>query len=420
MRRTGTLNFFEIEKCGLYGFVSDNCYGLEADVVLEAIKNWVGGRSFKTTVPWDDSAKSKGVNCYCHDVYKDEVTGDFLFVLWKSDPDNDRSMVGVKLDSGGNPSKFLKPDSEHDQEDVIWGHPSYYWFIPSKNYMVSIKFDNSRCDSDMVHEWVNGCVNFRVKFPGIKTKEQVMASGKEKSFTRVYFDIKKEVIDAVEGAAGSASETSKKSADESGPKKDDEFKYKVTFKFKAALKIFSTTESKINEIAETTKYVLNRKLVPTYAKDEVLEGWVGGLSKIPVVNKLFSRPAQKVKENLKVELKIETSPSRAEILDIIASSGDVDADGWEKVGFMDHNSRVTWAQEYRLTDSISVEDGGNDVIPAATLFQYLSPKRSEYIDSIAKQKILEEKARAALEEADKIVLGAEEQAPVEAEIAKIA
>lgn len=397
MRRTGTLNFFEIEKCGLYGFVSDNCYGLEAEVALEAIKNWVSGRSFKTTVPWDDSAKSKSVNCYCHDVYKDEATGDFLFVLWKSDPDNDKSMVGVKLDSSGNLSKFLKPETGADQEDVIWGHPSYYWFMPSKKYMVSVKFDNSRCDSDMVHDWLNGCVNFRVKFPGIKKKEEVKASGQEKAFTRVYFDVKREVIEAAESTVTKPTQhTSTQAANETVVKADDEFKYKVTFKFKAALKIFSTTDAKINEIAHTTKYVLNRKYVPTYAQGEVLEGWVGGLSRIPVVSKLFSRPSQKNKENLKVELKIETSPSKAEILDIIASSGDMDADGWEKVGFMDQNSRVTWAQEYRLTDSISVEDGGSDVIPAATLFGYLSPKRAEYIASIAKQKELEETAQAAL------------------------
>lgn len=397
MRRTGTLNFFEIEKCGLYGFVSDNCYGLEAEVALEAIKNWVSGRSFKTTVPWDDSAKSKSVNCYCHDVYKDEATGDFLFVLWKSDPDNDKSMVGVKLDSSGNLSKFLKPETGADQEDVIWGHPSYYWFMPSKKYMVSVKFDNSRCDSDMVHDWLNGCVNFRVKFPGIKKKEEVKASGQEKAFTRVYFDVKREVIEAAESTVTKPTQhTSTQAVNETVVKADDEFKYKVTFKFKAALKIFSTTDAKINEIAHTTKYVLNRKYVPTYAQGEVLEGWVGGLSRIPVVSKLFSRPSQKNKENLKVELKIETSPSKAEILDIIASSGDMDADGWEKVGFMDQNSRVTWAQEYRLTDSISVEDGGSDVIPAATLFGYLSPKRAEYIASIAKQKELEETAQAAL------------------------
>lgn len=413
MRRTGTLNFFEIEKCGLYGFVSDNCYGLEAEVALEAIKNWVSGRSFKTTVPWDDSAKSKSVNCYCHDVYKDETTGDFLFVLWKSDPDNDKSMVGVKLDSSGNLSKFLKPETGADQEDVIWGHPSYYWFMPSKKYMVSIKFDNSRCDSDMVHDWLNGCVNFRVKFPGIKKKEEVKAAGQDKAFTRVYFDVKREVIEAAESTVAKPTQhTSTLAANETIIEADEDFKYKVTFKFKAALKIFSTTEAKINEIAHTTKYVLNRKYVPTFAQGEVLEGWVGGLSRIPVVSKLFNRPSQKTKENLKVELKIETSPSKAEILDIIASSGNMDADGWEKVGFMDQNSRVTWAQEYRLTDSISVEDDGSDVIPAATLFSYLSPKRAEYIASIARQKELEEAAQAAL--------AAEEQASAEVKSAETA
>ncbi len=87
---------------------------------------------------------------------------------------------------------------------------------------------------------------------------------------------------------------------------------------------------------------------------------------------------------------------------------------------MDQNSRVTWAQEYRLTDSISVEDDGHDAIPAATLFQYLSPKRSEYIASISRQKILEKEAKVALEEADKTALAAEEKSSVEAESAKIA
>ena len=404
MRHNGTLNFFEIEKCGLYGFVSETCHGLEADVVFEAIKDWVAGRSFKTTIPWDDSKRSKRVNCYCHDVYKNEDTGDFLFVLWKSDPENDKPMVGVKLDASGNLSKFLKQDAGEDEENVIWGHPSYYWFIPSKNYMVSIKFDHSRCDSDMVHDWINSCVNFRVKFPGIKTKEQVLATGQEKPFTRVYFDIKED--------------TKIQNDEEGAEQEENESKYKITFKFKAALKIFSTTEAKINEIAQTTKYVLNRKLVPTYAKEENLEGWVGGLSKIPIVSNFFNRPKQKTTEKLKVELKIETTPSKAEILEIITSSGELDAAGWEKVGFMDQNSRVTWAHEYRLTDSVSVEDNGTDIFSAAHLYSYLAHKRDEYITSIERQKQIEIQAKseatAAAEAAKLLELATETESKPEA------
>lgn len=81
----GHLNFFKVNKCGLYKVNDDNTYGLELSETFDLIQDWVGTKSLALTIPWDPKEKPNRSKCYCKDIYKDENTGDFLIMLWKSD-----------------------------------------------------------------------------------------------------------------------------------------------------------------------------------------------------------------------------------------------------------------------------------------------------------------------------------------------
>lgn len=49
----GHLNFFKVNKCGLYKVNDDNTYGLELSETFDLIQNWVGTKSLALTIPWD-------------------------------------------------------------------------------------------------------------------------------------------------------------------------------------------------------------------------------------------------------------------------------------------------------------------------------------------------------------------------------
>ncbi|SYK34799.1 Uncharacterised protein [Klebsiella pneumoniae] len=49
----GHLNFFKVNKCGLYKVNDNNTYGLELSETFDLIQDWVGTKSLALTIPWD-------------------------------------------------------------------------------------------------------------------------------------------------------------------------------------------------------------------------------------------------------------------------------------------------------------------------------------------------------------------------------
>ncbi|MCF2784758.1 hypothetical protein, partial [Klebsiella pneumoniae] len=98
----GHLNFFKVNKCGLYKVNDNNTYGLELSETFDLIQDWVGTKSLALTIPWDPKEKPNRSKCYCKDIYKDENTGDFLIMLWKSDTDREsanKQVISSQADS---------------------------------------------------------------------------------------------------------------------------------------------------------------------------------------------------------------------------------------------------------------------------------------------------------------------------------
>ncbi|HBR5385136.1 TPA: hypothetical protein L9Y46_005644, partial [Klebsiella pneumoniae] len=105
----GHLNFFKVNKCGLYKVNDNNTYGLELSETFDLIQDWVGTKSLALTIPWDPKEKPNRSKCYCKDIYKDENTGDFLIMLWKSDTDSTGSLLGASEDGEIGSSSLRDP-----------------------------------------------------------------------------------------------------------------------------------------------------------------------------------------------------------------------------------------------------------------------------------------------------------------------
>lgn len=149
------LNFFSIDECGLYKQGDIVPKALDAAETFELIYQWVRGKPMEDTIPWDpESTKNGMAKCYCHDFYKSEDTGEFFFVLWKSETDSAGTIWGAQASAKTGSSSVVEYTDSYKGKKVIWGRPCYYWIIPKLNTVVSIKLDNSVCDSGLFQDWV--------------------------------------------------------------------------------------------------------------------------------------------------------------------------------------------------------------------------------------------------------------------------
>ncbi|GKT12242.1 MAG: hypothetical protein ISEC1_P1219 [Thiomicrorhabdus sp.] len=96
MSTEGHMRFFEVSDCGFYNFLSDKkTYGGELNESFTMIQDWFSTRDLKESSPWSMDVRTNKPQCYCRDIYKDELTNEFLVVLWKSDTNKDGSIYGV-------------------------------------------------------------------------------------------------------------------------------------------------------------------------------------------------------------------------------------------------------------------------------------------------------------------------------------
>ncbi|WP_159194073.1 hypothetical protein [Klebsiella pneumoniae] len=103
----GRLTFFDVTKAGFYNGKDEVQKSADIVNILDSLSSWVCSRSFEETLPLvDDSRLRKKV--YCRGVHKDEKTGDYFFVLWKSELDGNGNLQGVAPDSKVNSSDLTQ------------------------------------------------------------------------------------------------------------------------------------------------------------------------------------------------------------------------------------------------------------------------------------------------------------------------
>ncbi|KZN56846.1 hypothetical protein N474_09505 [Pseudoalteromonas luteoviolacea CPMOR-2] len=361
MLSTGFMNFFKVDKCGLYKVGDSNSNGCELGETFDLIMQWVEGRPLALTIPWDPKEKPNKSKCYCKDIYKDDSTGDFVIVLWKSDTDNAGTLWGASEDNATGSKEVVKYTNTYKGKKVIWGRPCYYWVIPRFNTIVSIKFEHSVCDSQLFEDYVGSCIRNRVQHPN-RIKEHTPAGHVRLSL------------------------------EHSG--------YKFNYSFKVSLKSINTSESKLNAIARNITHIIRRETVLVNAEDARAD-WVKKFSEhVPY---LSAKPKSKSR---KIEIRAEAKPTKSEIKEIIEKNAKENrkAHEWDNVGF-ETDTGTTWVDTYRLKDVIHLPNKKDEYLTAKDLLVELSKNMSRYI-----RPLKEEAESSSREEVDTSKEGIEQEA----------
>lgn len=364
----GYLNFFNIDLSGLYRIqhrtTEDNIIsqsmGLTTTEVLRNIKKWVSGRGFRETCPWSNIGKSGDdpVMCYCREL-KELENGDFLLTLWKHDPSDTKGFRGLELDKDGKPTGYYVNNNASQTDDrYVWGHPCYYWIIPDENLVISIKFEDSKCDSDLMKKWIAYCVRYRIKFEGFNQRQP------GDSETRIFF---------------------------SSPKAPET--YNLIYKFSTSLREFRTSEERLESICAKTKHMLlrNEVVVSGDAADiemsTILEN-KQGLDKANVevfdflqsfINRYFTNPAIDEDNIRRVEIKLEATPTVEQLKELMEYSSDFPEDGWPDVIFIDENDVRTSIKKHRIVERIMLKKA-LDAYSCDTIYNVVKENRAHYIE----------------------------------------
>ena len=336
------LNFFSIDECGLYRQGDKVSKALGVVETFDLIYEWVQGKPMEDTIPWDPVKSKNGLaKCYCHDYYKCEESGEYIFVLWKSDTDSAGSIWGAQANAPtGSAGVIEHTDNYKGKKKMIWGRPCYYWIIPKLNTVVSIKLDHSVCDSKLFMEWVNKSICNRVAHES--KKRTTTESG------QVRFEF--------EGVGELSSQ-------------------RYSYRFGVSLRSLDTGSAKMSELAAKVTHIIRRDTIKLN----------GGLDDRPFWARMFDGmdyvPPKPKAKTRQVEVRAEARPSAKEIKQIIEqfSVDERKRGDWDNVGFATDKDEIIWVDKYRLHETVNFNKDSSSVFPAADMHARLASKKDSIL-----------------------------------------
>lgn len=334
---TGHMNYFDVNKCGLYRQNSSNSKGIDLAETFQLITQWVHGKALANTLPWNP--QSGLARCYCKDIYTSEDTGDVLLVLWKSDTTSNGSILGAPEDAKTGEGNVVEYTNNYKGNKVIWGRPMYYWVIPSKRMVVSIKFENSVCDTQLFQDWVTACISNRVDHQN--KKREYTESGQ----TRISF---------TDGTVGG------------------EFRFR--YQFDVSLRTEDTANATMTAFAASVTHIIKRETISITSPTDERAQWVRFFDGVPLI-----KPARNAKTR-QIEVKVEAQPTVAELEQIIKSytKENRKAGQWDNIGFAT-GDQIVWVDRYRLRNTIGYEVPKEQVITAVDLCEAINSRREHFL-----------------------------------------
>lgn len=343
---TGHINYFNVLACGLYKYNNTNPHGLNLSETFDSIMEWIKDRGLVDPIPWDPNDSSiNSPKCYCRDIYKCETTGEFLLVLWKSDSDSAGTLYGAREDDLPGRGEVVAYTNNYKGSKVVWGRPCYYWILPDKNLILSIKFDHSVCDSEMMQDWVVRCINNRVKHPG-KTKEITQGG-----FVRIYF-----------------------------PERAGDAPTRFSYRFDTKLCSLNTSSAEMTDLAAKVTHIIRRETVQLKTDPDDRAAWVKVFDSVPY---LKAKPKAKVRQ---IEVRAEAKPTAQELKTIIEKFARENRGHgeWDNIGFETEAGNTVWVDRYRLRASINIDQKDQKVFTAEALHARLATKRTELLAEVTR------------------------------------
>lgn len=143
--REATITFYQIEECGYYRRRDKAAVFGETAVTLRNLAQWSRGKRVSLTKLWELTEQNDDqLPVYLFDMKQDG--GDWLIATWNevSSTENavlsiaEQSVVGMRAETHAN----------EVVDRTIPGFPAYFWFLPDRGVMATIKFERTPAAKD--------------------------------------------------------------------------------------------------------------------------------------------------------------------------------------------------------------------------------------------------------------------------------
>jgi hypothetical protein len=182
----GLVTFFKYKEFGFHRVGSDYSEPLDMAYVLDNLNTWYRTRtSLADTLLWDDETAgySNRKKIYLKSIDRNEETGDYLIILWRAIGNGD-GVYGLRSDAPLSDDHLYNADNATSGENIIWGEPLYYWFVPEMNIFASIKFPRSVSDTQIMNRYLK---DFVMLHSTVRPKVTEEKEGKQGMYTSVCF-----------------------------------------------------------------------------------------------------------------------------------------------------------------------------------------------------------------------------------------
>lgn len=359
----GYATFFNVINSGFIPFgsvLSSFSYdNVNLNDVLNALYDWLKepNRDFQNTSPLDKTDGRLDSKTYCKSIYKCQKTNDLFFVLWKSTADGNGNIQGVepnsRVDDKSNNATLL--DEKHTGKRLIWGLPSYYWYVADLNIFATIKFPHSCIDKTLFERYIRDFVLFRMK--SLPNKREFLINGESKNerdfhFYRVTF------------------------GDENG----------VRFRFKIESKqlVKQSGETYFSKYLKQYKYVVIRDTISAIDSDNE-KCWFASLLNI-------SKKSKPNIKNKQIEVVMPTDLDNDSLKDFYEyyEERKMSSSEWNNIGFREERDSATkWCNEFIARDFVSCNLSNKDSdnhLSAFKLCEIVNQNRTRLLHGISESK----------------------------------
>lgn len=135
VQEVATIRFYKVSKCGFYKFGAEKPLFGSLEDTLTQLQSWSAGSDLSLTKISDVNEASDSHPVYLFGI---EKHGDeWVYATWNEVPSSELGVASVELNSKvGHPQVHDNPVAEN----TIPGYATYFWAIPKKNLVASIRF----------------------------------------------------------------------------------------------------------------------------------------------------------------------------------------------------------------------------------------------------------------------------------------
>jgi hypothetical protein len=139
MKEVAVLTFYKIQKCGYYRHAEKSPELYSPAEMLADLASWVDGKPLQETKTFAPAEGEDLAPVYCYDIVGSSQTGDYVLITWNETYSSEGAVASV---AGNEPVGAATVSFTELPEDTIPGYATYFWFIPSKNTLATIRFGN--------------------------------------------------------------------------------------------------------------------------------------------------------------------------------------------------------------------------------------------------------------------------------------